>query len=492
MSQNVGKRTKLSNLVSLHQEAECLEEMEDDSHPLEAEVCEEPQLTTGFNLTDIGNGQRLVARHGKDLLYHYARKKWLVWDGKRWAVDQTGEIVRRAKETVMSIYQEAEAASKNESKAELLDFARSCENRYRIEAMINISQSEAGIPVDPNELDKDTWLLNVQNGTLNLRTGELLSHDRDDLITLLAPVKHKPEAKCPLWEKFMDRIFDGDKELISYLQKALGYSLTGSTGEQCFFILYGDGCNGKTTLLETVKAVLGEYAKDTNPQTFMEKSGNSIPNDLAALKGARFVKAVEIDQGRRMSESLMKQITGGDTISARFLYGEYFSYIPQCKIFMATNHRPDIQGDDYGIWRRVHLIPFEVEIPPEERDDNLGNKLRTELSGILNWLLEGCLRWQNEGLGMPPKVEAATQEYQKEMDAIWEWLEEECETDDPNAVEAASDLYKSYVKWSQENNLKEESQTAFGRSLTRRKFKPDRMSGGRRIRHGIKLKCRQK
>jgi putative DNA primase/helicase len=501
MSQDVGKGTepisqeKVPNgLISHLQEGKWqgeMEEAEEDSLPPEDEVYEEPQLATGFNLTDMGNGKRLVARHGRDLLYCYSRKRWLVWDGKRWAVDQTGEIERRAKDTVMSLYDEAETASNDESKAKLINFGRRCENEYRLRGMIRAAQSEPGMPVDPKDLDKNIWLLNVQNGTLFLREGELLSHDRDDLISLLAPVKYDTEAECPRWEKFLHRIFDGDSELISYLQKALGYSLTGSTAEQCFFILYGDGCNGKTTLLETVKALMGDYAKDTNPQTFMEKTGNSIPNDLAALKGARFVKAVEIDQGRRMSESLMKQITGGDTVSARFLYGEFFSYIPQCKIFMATNHKPDIQGDDYGIWRRVHLIPFEVEIPPKERDDNLGDKLRAELSGILNWLLEGCLRWQAEGLGKTPKVQAATKEYQKEMDAIGEWLEEQCNTDDPNAAETAKNLYESYVKWSQENNLGVESQTSFGRSLTRRKFKPDRMSGGRRIRRAIKLKNNQ-
>lgn len=492
MSQSIGKVTEpilwegIPSLDALLQECESQEELEEASISLENEE-EALPFTTGFNLTDMGNGKRLVARHGRDLLYCYARNRWLVWDGKRWAIDQTGEVERRAKDTVMSIYREAEYAS-GDTQAELQRFAKTCESNYRIAAMIRAAQSEPGIPIESHELDKDIWLLNVENGTIDLRTGEIRGHARGDLISLVAPVKYDPEAECPKWEEFLHEICGGDEELISYLQKALGYSLTGSTGEQCFFILYGDGCNGKTTLLETVKAVLGGYAKDTNPQTFMQKSGSTIPNDLAALKGARFVKAVEIDKGRRMSESLMKQATGGDTISARFLYNEFFSYTPQFKIFMATNHKPDIEGDDYGIWRRVHLIPFEVEIPPGERDDNLLEKLKAELSGILNWLLEGCQKWQEEGLGLPPKVASATQEYQKEMDAIGEWIEDECLIDDSNVSEAAGELYKAYARWSEDNKLKAETQTAFGRRLTRLGFKPDRVSGGRRIRRGIKLK----
>jgi putative DNA primase/helicase len=227
-----------------------------------------------------------------------------------------------------------------------------------------------------------------------LHKATLRKHRREDLITKLAPVDYVPQAQCPEWEKFLDRIMAGNRALIAFLQRAVGYALTGDTREQVLFVLYGTGANGKTTFLETVRAMLGDYAMHTNFSAFLQSEHSTARNDLARLAGARFVSASEVQGGRRLSEDVIKQITGGDTVTARYLYHEFFEYRPQCKLFLAVNHRPVIRGTEHAIWRRVHLIPFTVTIPNEEQDKTLGEKLRAELPGILNWATQGCRDWQ--------------------------------------------------------------------------------------------------
>jgi putative DNA primase/helicase len=277
----------------------------------------------------------------------------------------------------------------------------------------------------------------------------------------------------------------GNLGLINFLQKILGYSLTGSTREQCLFFLYGLGANGKSTLLEVVQSLWGDYATRTSSETFLAKKPGGIPNDVAALRGARLAAAVEVEQGRRLAEVLVKEMTGGDTISARFMRAEWFSFKPQFKIFLATNHKPIIRGTDFAIWRRIRLIPFTVQIPKEEQDRDLPEKLRGELPGILNWAMAGCLQWRFGGLEPPKEVDDATQDYRAEMDVLGDFIAERCILD-PGADATAAELYKSYTSWAEENGEKRPlTQRAFGMSLTERGFERGKGTGNKGIRLGI-------
>lgn len=429
-------------------------------------VAEPPDLD-GFALTDLGNAERLASRHGRDLRFCDPWGKWLVWDGQRWKQDDLREIDRRANETVRAIYHAAGNEPDPDRRAALGKWAGKSEADARRRAMI--SGGRAFVPILPDALDADPWLLNVDNGTLDLRSGELRAHRRADHITRLAPVDHDPNATAPTWAAFLQRIFAGDRDLIGFLQRAVGYSLTGDTGEQVFFILHGTGANGKSTLLEALAAMMGDYGQKTPTETLLVKHGGGISNDVARLRGARLVTAVEAEEGQRLAESLVKQLTGGDTITARFLYQESFEFAPAFKLWLATNHKPTIRGTDYAIWRRVRLIPFTVTIPEKEQDRTLGDKLKAELPGILAWAARGCLDWQREGLGMPEAVKAATAAYQVEQDTLAAWLDECCILA-PNATGRAGQLYKSYQTWAEANGEKPMTGHKFGRTLAERGF----------------------
>ncbi|MEW6658018.1 MAG: phage/plasmid primase, P4 family [Thermodesulfobacteriota bacterium] len=422
----------------------------------------------GLRLTDWGNAERLVALHGQDLRYCYPWSRWLVWDGRRWATDEVGAVEQRAKDVVRSIYQEAAVAGDKKQREALAHHALASESEVKRKALVASARNEPGIPVLPEHLDQAPWLFNVLNGTLDLQSGDLIPHRRADLITKLAPVEYDPQAQCPAWWAFLEKIMNGDGAMMEFLQKAAGYALTGDTREQCLFFLYGLGANGKTTFLETLQALWGDYAKRTSTETFLVKKGNSIPNDVAALRGARLVAAVEVESGRRLAEVLLKEMTGGDTMTARFLRAEFFEFKPEFKIFLAANHKPVIRGTDNGIWRRIHLIPFTVQIPKDQQDKELPAKLRAELPGILNWAVEGCLQWQHEGLTPPPEVRMATNTYREEMDPLCGFIGECCVLT-PGAEAMAKDLYKAYTAWAEESGEKQPmSQKEFGGRLKER------------------------
>jgi putative DNA primase/helicase len=412
--------------------------------------------------TDMGNADRLINRHGKNLKYCYLWSKWLIWNNVRWVKDDVGQIYKLAKETVRAIYNEAATVISDKESKGLAKHALKSQNDSRIRAMINQAQPE--VPITPDELDSNPMLLNVKNGTLDLFTGEILPHCREHLITKLAPVEFIPGAKCPKWEMFLSEIMGGKSELMTFLQTIVGYSLTGDTREQCLFILYGSGANGKTTFLNIIGKLLGDYAQQTPTDTLMVKNNGGVPNDIARLKGARFVAATEAEEGKRLAESTIKQLTGGDTITARFMRAEFFEFKAEFKIFLGTNHRPEIKGTDYGIWRRMRLIPFEVTIPAEKQDKHLGDKLEKELPGILNWALEGCKRWQREGLIVPPSCANAVREYQRDVDYLTEFFDSECVFRSDVQIYAGR-LFQAFDKWRAENGFEIMSQTAFGRRL---------------------------
>ena len=429
----------------------------------------------GFHRTDLGNACRLVARHGDDLRYVPDFKKWLTWDGARWLFDEDGEVMRCAKQTALSIYGEAAAERDNERRKALAVWAAKSEGEQRLRAMLELAKSEPGVPVRPNELDADPWLLSVSNGVVDLRTGALKEPRREDYITKRAQVDFRQGATCPAWLTFLDRIFNGDANLIAFMQRAVGYSLTGLTSEQLFFLLYGTGQNGKSTLLGVLRALLGDYAATAPAATFMERDKGGPTNDLARLRGARFVAAIETEDGQKLAESLVKQVTGEDMISSRFLYAEFFEYLPAFKLWLAVNHRPVIKGDDYAIWRRIRLVPFEVCIPEGEKDKTLPGKLKAELPGILNWALEGCRLWQESGLAAPEAVMAATEAYRGEMDVLQQFFDECCYIDSGATVKATA-LYSAYRDWAETNTGWVLSQTKFGRKLGDRRFRKERRS----------------
>lgn len=355
--------------------------------------------------------------------------------------------------------------------------------------MLRLARSEPGVVVFPQNLDANPLLLNCQNGTLELEASRLRKHQRNDLITKLAPVDFDPTARCPFWEEFLEEIFAADHELIAFVQKAIGYALTGNMREQAIFLLYGTGANGKTTFLETIRAMLGDYARNTNFSAFLQGQNSSARNDLARLVGARFVTASEVEEGRRLSEDVIKQITGGEPLTVRFLYGEFFEYRPQCKIFLAVNQKPVIRGTENGIWRRIHEIPFTQTIPGAKQDRSLGEKLRGELPGVLRWAVEGCARWLEPGLTPPAAVVQATLRYREEMDPVGGFLEGCCVAEN-SAITPAAELYARYKEHCTANAEKAISIVEFGRRLADRGYKSAKAGKTRkRAWKGLRLRC---
>jgi putative DNA primase/helicase len=447
-------------------------------------------ISSAYNLSDLGNARRLVAQHGQDLRHCHLSGKWFWWTGKYWREDSTGEVMARAKMAVASIYREAGEGATPDERKNLAQHALRSESNSRIIGMVSLAKSESGIPVDPAEMDANPWLLNCQNGTIDLLTGELREHRRADLLTRIAATNYEPDAPCDLWERIVFKILSDNIDVYEFVQRALGYALSGSTREQVLFLLWGNGANGKSTVLNLVKRILGTYARQTPTETLLYKSAPTLNNDIARLDGPRFVTAFESDSGRRLAESLVKQLTGGDSVAARFLYGEYFDFIPQFKLFLSTNSKPVIRGADNGIWRRIKMIPFAVKIPDQEQDQDLPEKLWTEAPGILAWLVRGCLSWQDHGLVVPDEVKAATEDYRKEMDVLGDFLTESCILA-PGATATAGDLYSAYCTWAEGQGMREREQLkqrSFGMCLSDRGFTKGRGTGGRSKWVGVGLK----
>lgn len=445
--------------------------------------------TKSYNLTDLGNAERMAAMFKDEIRYCHAWRSWLIWDGVRWVIDKKNQINQKAKQVVRSIYQEASAGVDSSDRKPIAKHAEQSEADYRLKAMINLCASEQGIAIAPDELDRNIWYLTCLNGTLDLATGQLLRHDQKHLITKLVPVIFDPHATCHVWDAFLNRIMAGNDDLIQFLQRAIGYSLTGDTGEQCFFIFYGSGANGKSTFLSAISSIMADYSMQTPTETLLVKKTGGIANDVARLKGSRFVTASEAEADQRLAEGLIKQMTGQDIITARFLYQELFDFTPTHKIFLATNHKPDVRGNDPAIWRRIKLVPFEVAIPEPERDRKLLAKLEKEQAGILAWAVRGCLDWVVQGLGEPEEVKAATNEYKCEMDFMAMFFTDCCCIED-RAKATAKELYEAYVEWCSETGEEPLKQRGFGIKLKDKGFKHFRTMD-RHCWKGIKLNEKQ-
>lgn len=361
------------------------------------------------------------------------------------------------------------------------------ESFRRIQAIVGLLKMQPSIKVIEKELDTDIYLFNVEGLTLNLKTGKAKEPNIKNLITKKSRFIYEKDADCPTWNLFLMQIFNKDLQLIRFIQKAMGYALSGDVSEQCLFILWGTGANGKSTFLNVMLELFGDYALSTGIETFMKKNSEQS-NDIARLKGMRLVTTSEIEQGRQISESLIKMVTGEDALTARFLYGEYFSFKPTFKIFMATNHKPKIRGADNGIWRRIKMIPFTVTIPPEQRDKNLTEKLIAENSGILNWLLKGYAMWKKEGLEEPAAVREANEEYRMDMDSVGTFVTDCLELDASLQWRLPTNLlYQTYIKWCSKSNERVMSQKWFGMRMSEKGFKRV-ITNGQRLWCGLAVK----
>lgn len=444
------------------------------------------------NRTDAAAARGLVARFGQDLMYVDPWDgKWLHWDGKRWASDRTRIIEALAKELAAEIWSSVQLAIERKVEAKLIDelirYAKSRNSANGIRNTITLARSEPGIAILPEALDREQWKLNCENGTLDLRAGKLGPHDRADYITKLAPVTFDPDADCPTWRKFLMDIFAGQETLIGFVRRLVGYTLTGRVGEHVLPVLYGTGSNGKSTLCTAILDLMGEdYAIQGASDLLLVKKGESHPTERADLHGKRLVACIETDEGRRLAEGLLKQITGGDKIRARRMREDFWQFSATHKIWLACNHKPVIRGTDHGIWRRIKLVPFNVVISDKDQDKELGDKLAAERSGILNWAMLGCLQWQAEGLNDTDEVKAATGDYRNEMDVLGEFLTQQCYIEASASV-GASDLYKAYREWADAGGEYPLNQTRFGAQLTERGFPAEKQTNGRIKRCGLGL-----
>jgi putative DNA primase/helicase len=445
------------------------------------------ELENGIiQFTDTTNAYRMLVEFGKDIRYNFPWKKWLVWNGSQWEMDEGYLIYDKGLQIVRKIYREIMKTADYRERIEIEKHAMQSESARRRKALVEVASWIPELNVKTDDLDKNPWLFNVRNGTIDIRTGKFREHNQNDLITKIANVDFNSEASCPSWKKFIMEIMNYNTELIQFVQTAAGWALSGDTSEQCMFILFGTGANGKSTFLNTIMNLLGDYAIATPTETFMKKAGDHITNDIARLRGTRFVTTTEAEHGRRISEPLIKQITGNDKMTARFLYGEFFNFIPTFKIFMATNHKPIIKGTDHGIWRRIKLIPFTTRIEEENQDKHLEQKLIQEGAGILNWLVEGAMRWCEEGLKTPSIITSATDEYRSEMDIIGNFIKERCVQGEDGSIRAR-ELFKCYQDWCDDHNEHAVSERFFGLRLKEIGLEQKKMNDGRYW-QGVRIK----
>lgn len=444
-----------------------------------------------LRLTDLGNGERLIRAYGQNLHFFMEKDCWLEWSGACWQEDERFGIYHKAKEVIRSIYQEAAQAPTAEDRERIAKHAFQSEAGERVNQMVTLAKRcGPNIAIRASDMDLDPWLLNCLSGTIDLRNGSVKPHDRLDLITQVCPTFYDPDAECPVFEEFLRVSMDDDQEMITYLQRVMGFCLTGVPADRVMWFFHGSGGNGKSTFLDILEEILAGYAKKTPADTLMMKPhGDGIPNDLAQLHSARFVSSQEQAEGQRINESRLKDLTGRDTISARFLRKEFFQFKPKFKLIMYGNHRPQIRGRDDGIWDRMKLVPWTVQIPDEQKDPHLPAKLRLEMAGILAYAVRGCLRWQELGsLEHPEKVKFATGEYRKEQDPLSDFITD-CFVHEEDTWSKNSDVWATYEWWCKTNGEKHPlGRKGFTQQLLERGYQSDNdTTKGGRIWWGFRL-----
>ena len=401
------------------------------------------------SFTELGNAKKFIKKYKDELLFDTQRKKWIFWNGKKWEYDDTLDIVRKFYSLLEDMKKDAEYIDDDKLLSKYLTHISKSQSKNCIQG--SLKNASALVPVKNSELNKNPFLFNMNNGILDLPNMVLHKHDKTFLLTQLTKVDYKPEQTCPMWIDFLNKIFNENDSIIEFIQRALGYSLSGVTSERCVFILYGSGKNGKTVFLETIaKIIFGDYARRTSSETFMKQPNSGmIRNDIARLQGARFVYAGEGNESRKLDEGIVKEITGGDKVSARFLYEEWFEFKPEFKIWFATNHKPVITGSDSAIWRRIKLIPFLVTIKDEEEiaQETLYSNFEQEKEGIFNWIYEGFIKWYNEGFNECKEIDNEVKQYREDMDYLEMFVQECCDTSNPHATISVKQLYEMFVLW---------------------------------------------
>lgn len=434
----------------------------------------------GFHLTDVGNAGRLAHHHGQHLRYVPRWGQWLAWDGRRWKLDYgKTNVTRYSASLADELWRIVPTLAPDERKRHV-KHAIGMGKRRSIDDTVKLA--EAALAIEYDKLDADPWALNVANGTIDLRTGTLTDHDPAALITKLADVEYHPDALAPTWHAFLERIVP-DPEVRDFLQRAVGYSLTGDTTEQVLIVAHGDGANGKSTLLRTVGEVLGDYATGAPRDLLVVTRHEPHPTGITKLHGARFAAAVETEADARLAEAQVKALTGGDPLTARRMREDFWTFTPTHKLWLAANHRPRIAGEDHAIWRRIRLVPFTETIPDSEQDRQLPDKLHAELPGILAWAVAGCLQWQTRGLDTPTAVSEAVAEYRRAEDWLQRFIEDRQLTFGDGNI-ATAKLTELYRQWCVENQERPLGAKAFAAKLRARGAEPGR-TGQLRIWRGI-------
>lgn len=427
--------------------------------------------------TDLGNAERLARRHGADLRWCEDWKAWFVWCGTHWQRDNTQSVTALAKDTVRAIPDEARGQPDSDQWKRLMKHAIVSEGAGRIEAMVKLARAEAGVAVTPDRFDQDGWSLPCANGTIDLRTGQLRPSLRSDLSTRSIAVAWNPAAECPLWLKFLARV-QPDAEVRGFLQRWAGYLCTGVIREHVFVILHGTGRNGKGVFVNAIMHVLGAFARQVPTDLLVESHGPKHPVDKMTLRGVRFASASETEQGARLATTVVKALTGGDTMSARGMGENFTEWKPTHKVALQTNPKPVIRESGPAIRDRLLLVPWAVYMQEHERDLDLGKKLEAEAEGILRWLVDGCLAWHRDGLVPPAAVRLATAAYLDDQDSVGQFLTERTTTapayEGAALRENATALYQAFVKWCEGQGRKPDTQTAFGSDLETRGFSKDK------------------
>lgn len=395
--------------------------------------------------SDSGNAELFATLFCDRLRFDHRRQRWLWYAGHWWTIDPDGGIMRLAKQAARSRLKTSATVGDDERRKKEAEWALRSESLPRLQAMLMLAQSEKPLADDGSRWDSDPWLLGAANGVVDLRTGKLRAGKPSDQITLHTHIAFDTKAQSRRFDEFVEEIFDSDPDLISYVNRAVGYSFTGDTSEQCFFCCHGEGANGKTTLLNIIRYVIGDYARNLPFSAFELTARSTIPNDVATLPGRRFVTAIETDESARLNEARIKALTGGDPITARLLYRELFTFDPVAKFWLAFNRRPMVADDSHGFWRRVHMIPFNRQFDPGTESD-LPDKLRSEAAGIFAWAVRGCLEWQKYGLNPPASVVDATNAYCQESDPLRDFLADRCILHH-DAQTTVAELWTEYLEW---------------------------------------------